>query len=170
MNREAFFKFSYGLYIVSTGYEGKMNGFIANSVFQVTSDPPQLATVCHKDNFTAQLIHKRKIYSVSVLQQDVKPKLIGLFGYKSGSQINKFETVEFILSKTGIPIVVEDALAWFECRVIQIVDVGTHWIFISEINDAELLNENQPPLTYQYYREVKKGKAPAHAPTHIHLK
>ena len=36
MNIEAFYKVSYGLYIVGAQYNGKLTGYIANTAFQVT--------------------------------------------------------------------------------------------------------------------------------------
>jgi len=167
MNIEAFFKLTYGLYIVSSSHQGKKNGFIANSVFQVTSEPAQIAVVCHKNNFTANLIQESKVFSVSVLQKDVKPKLIGMFGYKTGKNEDKFTNVNHITGESGVPIVIEDTLAWFECELIQTFDVGTHTIFIGRIIHNALLNDDKDPLTYAYYRDIKKGKAPKNAPTYL---
>jgi rubredoxin len=45
--------------------------------------------------------------------------------------------------------------------------MGTHLMFIGELLHSELLDENAEPLTYQYYRNVKKGEAPKNAPTYI---
>ena len=64
MNIEAFFSLTYGLYIVSSGDRKQQNGFVANTAFQVTSEPPQLAVVCNKDNLTAEIIQKVKLFSV----------------------------------------------------------------------------------------------------------
>ena len=167
MNSEAFFKLTYGLYVVSSLHQGKKNGFIANSVFQVTSEPAQIAVVCHKNNFTSAMITESKVFSVSVLEKDVQPKLIGLFGYKSGNKEDKFAKTGHIEGKTGVPIVVEDTVAWFECELVQAFDVGTHTIFIGQIIENALLADDKIPLTYAYYRDIKKGKAPANAPTYI---
>jgi rubredoxin len=51
--------------------------------------------------------------------------------------------------------------------VVQTIDVGSHLLFIGEIVDSELLKTDEEPLTYAYYHEVKKGKAPKNAPTYI---
>jgi rubredoxin len=61
----------------------------------------------------------------------------------------------------------EDTLAWFECKVLQTIDVGTHLLFVGEVVDADVINGSQPPLTYAYYRDVKKGKSPKNAPTYV---
>jgi flavin reductase (DIM6/NTAB) family NADH-FMN oxidoreductase RutF/rubredoxin len=167
MNFESFFKITYGLYIVSSSSNGKSNGYIANAVFQVTAEPPQLAVACNKDNFTSGIIKSSGKFSVSVLQKDAKPELIGAFGYKSGKDTEKFNDFGFVTTDNGIPVLVEDCVAWFGCEVVQTFDVGTHLIFIGKISDGEMINESGEPLTYSYYREVKKGKAPKNAPTYI---
>ncbi len=167
MNIEAFFKLTYGLYIVSSAAEKKLNGYISNTVFQVTAEPPKLAISCNKDNYTASLIQKSRHFSVSVLHQDVKAAIIGSFGYKSGADIDKFEGIEYRHGTTGVPIVMEDTIAWFECRVEQEYDVGTHLMFIGEIVNNEMIDPGKTPLTYAHYREVKRGVAPKNAPTYI---
>jgi flavin reductase (DIM6/NTAB) family NADH-FMN oxidoreductase RutF/rubredoxin len=167
INFEAFFKISYGLYIVSAGNESKRNGFISNSVFQVTADPPQFASCCNKENYTAELIKKQAAYSISILSQDAETKLIGSFGYKSGRDIDKFSAVEFKEGQQNVPVVLDDTIATIECKLVQTFDVGTHLIFIGEVVASEVIADNEEPLTYAYYRHVKKGLAPKNAPTYI---
>jgi rubredoxin len=69
--------------------------------------------------------------------------------------------------KTGSPILLDETIAWFECEVEQTVDAGSHFLFIGKVIDGEVINPLAEPLTYTYYREVKKGKAPKNAPTYI---
>ena len=166
MNIEAFFQITYGLYIISSEYEGKKNGYIGNTVFQVTANPPQLAISCSKDNFSAAIIEKSGLFSVSVLHTEVSKNLIGTFGYKSGKNTDKFKDVKFIAGNNGIPIVTDGSLAWFECKVVKKIDVGTHIIFIGEVLNSEILQSGQP-ITYAYFRENRKGAAPKNAPTYI---
>jgi len=167
MNIQAFFKLSYGLYIISSGNSTKKSGYVANTAFQVTAEPAQLAISCHKDNYTTRLIKETGVFSVSVLSQDASPELIGLFGYQSSGAVNKFASVTYTEGETGVPIVVQDTLSWFECKVMQTVDVGSHLLFIGEVINADMFNETSDPLTYAYYREVKRGLAPKNAPTYI---
>ena len=167
MEYEAFFKISYGLYIVSSKGMDRSSGFIANTVFQVTADPINFAMCCSKENFTNKLIKDSKLFSVSVLQKDGNPGLFGLFGYKSGKDVDKFKDTEFITGKTGVPIVIEDTIAWFECEVIKMMELPTHSMFIGRVVNNELIHGDREPLTYAYYRDVKKGKAPKNAPTYI---
>ncbi|MCB8998543.1 MAG: rubredoxin [Bacteroidales bacterium] len=167
MNFEAFFKISYGLYAVCAGTKNKYNGYISNTVFQVTSEPPRFAISCSKDNFTLGLIAGHKAFSISVLEKDTGPDIIGSFGYRSGKDTDKFKNVNFKTGKTGAPILLNNTIAWFECKLIESFDVGSHMLFIAELIDYELLMPDKEPLTYAFYRDVKKGKAPKNAPTYI---
>ena len=164
---KALFKISYGLYIVCSGSKEAGNGFISNTVFQITSEPPQFAASCNKDNFTCDLIVKSGSFSVSILHQDASAGLIGKFGYKSGKDIDKIKGVNVKYGETDVPIVQDDSIATMECKVLQQIDMGTHMLFIGELVATEVLLDDKDPLTYAYYREVKKGVAPKNAPTYI---
>ena len=143
-----------------------MNGYIANTAFQVTAEPPQIAVSCHKDNLSSRIIKESGLFAISVLKLDAAADLIGTFGYKSGKDIDKFEELEFRTGITGVPIVTADCVAWFECKVVQTLDVGSHTLFIGQVVDGDLLDEQQEPLTYAWYQTVKNGKAPKNAPTY----
>jgi flavin reductase (DIM6/NTAB) family NADH-FMN oxidoreductase RutF/rubredoxin len=167
MNIESYFKISYGLYIVTTQSGNKKGGYIANTLFQVTSTPPQFAISCNKDNYTAELIKQSGNFGFSALSEKANPTLIGNFGYKSGRDFDKFEGVNYFNGKLEIPIVTDSSVAWFECNVKQSFEVGTHIIFIGEVIDNGIIEEMGKPLTYSYYREVLKGYSPKNAPTYI---
>ncbi len=167
MNIESYFKISYGLYIVTTQSGNEKGGYIANTLFQVTATPPQFAISCNKDNYTTNLIRQSGLFGFSVLSEKASPALIGNFGYKSGRDTDKFTGVNYFSGKSGIPIVTDSSVAWFECKVTQSYEVGTHVIFIGEVIDNGLIDEKIKSLTYSYYREVLKGYSPKNAPTYI---
>lgn len=164
---EAFYKITYGLFIVSSGDRIKGNGFISNTVFQVTSDPPRFAVACNKNNFTSGLITKTGAFSVSILEQNAAPEILGRFGFKSGRDFDKMEGMSVKYGETNVPIVLNASIAYLECTVDQTVDTGTHIMFIGELVQSAVLDNMKEPLTYLYYRQVKKGTAPRNAPTYI---
>jgi flavin reductase (DIM6/NTAB) family NADH-FMN oxidoreductase RutF/rubredoxin len=167
INVESLFKISYGLYIVCSGDEKKGNGFVSNTFFQVTAEPPMFAACCNKNNFTSEFIIKHHAFSVSVLAQNVSSEIFGKFGFKSGRDFNKMLGMQVKYGNTGVPIILNNSIAFFECKLIQTVDLGTHLMFIGELIQAELIDSISEPLTYKYYREIKKGIAPKNAPTFI---
>ncbi len=164
---EALFNISYGLYIVGSGDKNHGNGFISNTVFQVTAEPPRFAASCNKNNYTAGFISSTGFFSVSVLRQDASPDLFGRFGFRSGKDIDKLDGMQVKYGETGVPIILNDSIACMEFTVVQTVDVGTHWLFIGELLHAEVLDDTNVPMTYLYYRQMRKGVAPKNAPTYI---
>jgi flavin reductase (DIM6/NTAB) family NADH-FMN oxidoreductase RutF len=163
----AFYKITYGLFIVSSGNKSNGNGFISNTVFQVTADPPRFAICCNKNNFTSGIISKTGAFSVSVLEQETPAEIMGRFGFKSGRDINKMEGMSVTYGETGVPVVLNSSIAFFECRVVQTVDTGTHLMFIGDLIHSSVIDNSKEPLTYSYYRQIKNGFAPENAPTYI---
>lgn len=164
---EAFSKVSYGLYIVSSGNKNSGNGYISNTVFQVTAEPPRFAVSCNKDNYTAKFISESGAFAISVLHVDADPDIIGRFGYKSGKDFDKLSGMTVKYGETGVPIVLNDSIAFLECKVVQSIDVGSHILFIGELLQAELTASTKEAMTYQHYRQVRKGFSPKNAPTYI---
>lgn len=170
MNLQALYKIGYGMYIVSTkNKEGKFNGQIANTVFQVTSEPPKIAVCLNKNNLTTQYLKESNVFSVSVLSRNTPMQFIGQFGFKSGRDIEKFNNVKFKIEKSGVPIVLDNSVAYIEAEVVEKIDVGSHILFVGKVINAEILSEDET-MTYEFYHLVKKGKSPKTAPTYIETK
>jgi flavin reductase (DIM6/NTAB) family NADH-FMN oxidoreductase RutF/rubredoxin len=169
MNLKALYKLGYGLYVVSSIKGSRRNGQIANTVFQISSEPPTIAVSINKNNLTHQFIKESKVLAVSVLSQDTPLSFIGRFGFKSGRDIDKLESINYKIGETGAPVVIDNTLAYLEAKVNKEVDVGTHTIFIGELVGAEVIKEGEP-MTYAYYHQVKRGTTPKTAPSYIEEK
>jgi flavin reductase (DIM6/NTAB) family NADH-FMN oxidoreductase RutF/rubredoxin len=154
------------MYLVGSMNDEKLNAQIANTVFQITSEPPTVGVSINKQNLTHEFIQKSKVFSVTILSVEADMKLIGHFGFKSGRDFNKFENVNYKPGITGAPIVLENAVGYLEAEVIDSLDVGTHTVFIGKVVDAGILSDIEP-MTYAYYHEIKGGKSPKTAPTYI---
>jgi flavin reductase (DIM6/NTAB) family NADH-FMN oxidoreductase RutF/rubredoxin len=165
MNPKTLHKVTYGLYIICSKNDEKINGQIANALFQVTSEPPTIAVSINKQNLTHEYIKKSNFFTVSILSKNTPLSFIGNFGFKSGRDINKFKDVDYIFGEGKLPIIIENALACIEAKVTDKIDVGTHTIFIGKVEDARILTEDKP-MTYEYYHEVKGGFSPKTAPTY----
>lgn len=166
MNSKTLHKLSYGMYLVSSKKGEKYNGQIANTVFQITSEPPTVAVSINKQNLTHEYIRESKVFTVAILSKNVPMNFIGLFGFKSGREVEKFAETKYRLGKTGAPIVLEHCIGFLEAQVIAEIDAGTHTIFIGRVMDADVFLDEEP-MTYAYYHEIKRGGAPQTAPTYI---
>ncbi len=166
MNLKALYKLGYGLYVVSSRRGDRLNGQIANTVFQITSEPPTIAVSINKSNLTHEFIAESKVLAVSVLSQDTPLSFIGHFGFKSGRDIDKFEGINYKIGETQAPVILDNTLAYLEARVAQEVNAGTHTIFVGELIGADVLREGEP-MTYAYYHQVKRGTTPKTAPVYV---
>ena len=163
MNPSAFYNLSYGVYVCTTWNEGKPTGCVANSAMQVTSEPATVAVSINHANFTHKCIEDCGYFALTVLSENVNPRLIGKFGFFSGRDKDKFEDVPYTV-RGKLPVI-DDGCAYIVCKVVNKMETSTHTVFLGEVLDCDLL-KSEPPMTYAYYHKVVKGKAPKNAPTY----
>ena len=166
MNLKVLRNCTYGLYVIGSRKGDRLNGQIANTVFQVASEPPTIAASINKQNLSHEFISESKVFTASILSQDTPLSFIGHFGFKSGREVDKLKDANYKLGDAKAPIILDHSLAYLEARVINQVDVGTHTIFIGELVGADVLSEGEP-MTYAYYHQVKRGTTPKTAPSYI---
>lgn len=164
MNNNVFRNLSYGVYIVSTLDGDRPTGCVANSIMQITSSPATIAVSMNHDNFTNSCIAKSGKFAVSILSEQSDAALIGHFGFQSGKDVDKFDTVPFETADE-LPIIA-DSCGYITCRVIDKMETATHTVFLGEVTEGDVL-KNEPAMTYAYYHKVVKGKSPKNAPTYL---
>ena len=165
MDLQAFFKMTYGLYILSTAFEGKQNGCIVNTVTQVTAEPPKAAVAVSKQSLTAQLIERSGVFNAVPLTEDATMDLIGRFGFRSGRDEEKYDGVPHKSDVNGVWYPALSVAAMFSFRLLQTLDLDTHILFVGEAKEAVKLSD-VPVMTYDYYHRVKKGETPPSAPSY----
>lgn len=156
----------YGMYVVSSKKEGKFNGQIANTVFQITNEPVTIAVSINKKNLTHEYIEASSVFTISILEEETPLNLIGKFGFKSGRTEDKFKDVKYKVLDSGFPVLIEHSLGYVEAKVLKKFDCGTHTLFIGELVSSGVLKVGKA-MTYDYYHQVKRGTTPSSAPTFI---
>jgi flavin reductase (DIM6/NTAB) family NADH-FMN oxidoreductase RutF len=169
MNIKALHKLSYGLYVVTSRKGDRLNGQIANTIFQITSEPPTSAVSINKNNLICEFVKESRVFAVSVLCQDTPLPFIGHFGFKSGRDINKLKGISYKIGERKAPVVLDNTVSYLEAKVIKEMDMGTHNIFVGSIIDAGILND-KACMTYDYYLQVKRGTTPKAAPSYVEEK
>lgn len=167
MNNNAFRTLSYGVYIVSTWDNGRPVGCVANSAMQITSSPASIAVSINKNNYTNACIKNTKKLALAVLHQNSDSEIISTFGFRSSKDTDKFDGVKY--SVKGMLPVIDNAVSYMVCDVIDMLETDTHTVFLAKVYDADML-EKGTPMTYAYYHEVIKGKTAKNAPTYIEEK
>ena len=164
MDLTAFFTMTSGLYVVSAEADGQKAGCVINTAVQVTATNSECYSInyVNKENVTAGVIAKAGAFTVTAIDQTADMPYIGNFGFRTSADYDKFEKYGCETSAVGSPYSPQHACALFACTLVATVDVGTHFLFIGDVVDAERLSSEEP-LTYGYYHAVLKGKTPPKA-------
>jgi flavin reductase (DIM6/NTAB) family NADH-FMN oxidoreductase RutF len=166
MNLGALRSIGYGMYVIGARKGERLNAQIANTVFQITSEPPTVAVSINKSNLTHEFIQDSQAFAASILCEDTPLAFIGRFGFKSGRETDKLAGVNYHIGGTGSPAVTDNASAYLEIKVIKEIDVGTHTIFIGSVVGADVISD-KPAMSYAYYHQVKRGTTPKAAPSYV---
>ena len=152
---KALHNISYGVFIL-TAKTHKHNGCVINTLVQLTSKPKQVAITVNKDNFTTKQIEESGIFNVSILDNTATFDIIKHFGFSSGKDVDKFENFfDFKVSSNNLAYITKYTNAFISCRITQKIDVGTHFLFVADVTEEEVLNQN-PSLTYSEYQSKIK--------------
>ena len=166
MEMAALWKLSYGMYAIGTLDGERPTGCIVNTVIQITSDNPVIAISMNKKNYTYDCIKRTGRFAVSVLSEQTSQNVIAKLGFSSGKDTDKFDGDIFDWEyMDGLPVVKENSCAHITAEVISMTEMETHFVILARVKDA-VVTSNYTPMTYKYYHEVIKGKAPKNAPTY----
>lgn len=125
-----------GVYVVAVAEGEKTNAFTAAWVMQVSFSPVLLAISINPEHYSYQLLKKGKVCSVNVLSQQ-QTSMAEHFG-QSGIK-DKMSLGTWAAALTGAPVL-QESLAYFDCKVSHEVSAGDHQLVVCEVLEARQLN------------------------------
>ena len=69
IEKEAMYKLTYGLFVLTTTDGEKQNGCIVNTVSMITDSPKRITVFVNNANYSAELLKKTGVFNVSVLTE-----------------------------------------------------------------------------------------------------
>ena len=153
----ALYKIGYGLYVVTCHDGKKDNGLIVNTVTQVSDQPNRIAVNINKQNYSVYVIKQTGQLNINCLSVDAPFEIFERFGFQSGRSVNKFEGLEPLYSDNGLAFLPQYINAVISLEVEQVVDLGTHDMFIGKVTEARVIS-NKETMTYTYYQDHVKPK------------
>ena len=157
MDANAFFKISYGLYLLTTKDGNKDNGCIINTVQMLTDSPKRINFSVNKQNYSHDLLLKTGKLNVSFLTEDTPFSVFERFGFHSGRDVNKFEKTEGFERSANEIFYMKEANAYISATVEKTIDCGSHTLFCAVADEAKSLSD-KPSVTYDYYFKHIKPK------------
>ena len=162
IEKQAMYKLTYGLFVVTTKKDDGQNGCIVNTVSMLTDEPKRITVFVNKANYTEELLRKNKEFNVSVLTETTPFSVFERFGFQSGKTVDKFADVNYPTTENGLYYLPQNANAVISAKVVDCHDYGTHTLFVAEVTSAKTLSDEKS-VTYEYYQNNIKPKPQAKA-------
>lgn len=156
MNTKTMYNLTYGLFVLTSAFEGKESGCIINTAGQVTTTPNRISIAVNKANFTKELVEGSGRFNISILSEKADFELFRHFGFQSGRDVDKFAGFENCRrSDNGLYYITTGTNGFISASVEQKIDLGSHTLFIASVEDMEVLSD-AASATYAYYQSVIK--------------
>ena len=153
----ALFRIGYGLYVVTSNDGKKDNGFIVNTVTQVTNTPNRIAVTINKANYSYHVIKQTGKMNVNCLTEDAPFAVFEKFGFVSGRNVDKFAECTPLRSDNGLIFLPRYINSFLSLKVEELVDLDTHGMFICSVTEARVISDRET-MTYSYYQNNVKPK------------
>ncbi len=160
IDKKALYSMTYGLYFLSVRNGDKDNGCIINTALQVTDTPLRISVTVNKQNLTAMMLAKTGSFALTALAESTPYSFFERYGLRSGLAVDKFPTEEgFGRTAGGLLYPLSDAVAVFEGKAFETVDLGTHVSFFADVAEARILSDAAPMSYAYYFAHVKPAPA-----------
>ncbi len=135
-----------GVYVVGVAQGDRRNAFTAAWVTQVSFQPPLLALAIHPEHASYGLLVESGAFAVSVLERG-RLDLARAFGTRSGRDADKLAGILWRAAGSGAPVL-EESVAFFDCRVVSRHPAGDHELVIGRVVDGAVLRPDAAPMLY----------------------
>ncbi len=139
--------FATGVTVITTAAGNRLQGMTANAVSSLSLDPVMVLICVAKSTHTHRVLGEGRVFTVNILgahQEDVSR----IFAKKAEPEVGSLRGRRFRIGDTGAPIL-EDCLAFLECRVMNVFDGGDHSIFLGRVVSEGVVEEMPPLLFYR---------------------
>jgi flavin reductase (DIM6/NTAB) family NADH-FMN oxidoreductase RutF len=145
--REVMGHFGSGVTIVTGTDSDDPVGFTCQSFMSLSLDPPLIAIAPGKSSTSWPRIAPSGIFCVNMLSEK-QEALCRDFAVSGSEKGDKFRGVGWKPGPDQVPVL-DDALAFVVCRILQMHDAGDHEIIVGEVIDTGVDTKGRPLLFYR---------------------
>lgn len=141
------------IWIVTASDGRHRGGLVSTTVVSASIVPemPRITVGLAKQHTTWPLVEASGAFAAHLIEENLL-EWVWRFGLQSGRDVDKLAGLDVRTGATGSPIL-QQALAWLDCRVEARLDTGDRVVYLAEIVDGGL-NRDAPPLTVQRMLEL----------------
>jgi flavin reductase (DIM6/NTAB) family NADH-FMN oxidoreductase RutF len=134
---------TYGLYAVTARHDDQTSLMTANWLMQSSFEPPLMTLAVEVDSHTRQVIEASGAFAINVYESGQR-ELAGALGRTYAKHPEKIDSAAWRPGPaTGSPIL-ESALGWVECKIVNSMPSGDHVLYLAEVVDVGLQRESTP--------------------------
>lgn len=153
---EALESMPYGLYIIGSHGSDNINGMMADWAMQVSFDPRLVAVSLERNSTTLRNLREGGFFTVNMLTAEQRTlavkfcqprqasKVVGRSDNASAVIYDKMAGVPYQLGTLSDCPILDEGLAYLECQVEQLLEVGDHTLAVGRVLDGAVLREGEP--------------------------
>ena len=145
-----FQRLTQGVYVVGVAHREVRNAFTATWAMQVSFDPMLLALSIDPRHSSYRLLNEGRAFSINVLKKG-QLDLAEHFGRPAHT--DKLAGTRWTTDRLGLPVL-REALAWFECKVVNEYPAGDHVLVLGKVAGGKLLDSEAEPMSYRQTGEM----------------
>ncbi len=145
--RDAMARLGAAVNIITTDGPAGRSGFTASAVCSVTDDPPTLLVCVNRNSNNNKLLQANGTLCVNTLAAGQR-EISGVFaGITKCSVEERFLCGSWSALITGAPVL-QDCVVSFDCRVVDVVEKGTHSVIFAEVEGIRQAVHHEQALIY----------------------
>jgi flavin reductase (DIM6/NTAB) family NADH-FMN oxidoreductase RutF len=147
----------YPMWIVTAANATEHSGCLVGFASQCSIEPVAFAAWISKANHTFRVATTSTVLAVHALRRG-HHALAGLFGARTGDDVDKFERCSWQPGPAGVPVL--DGCDWFAGRVTARLDTGDHVCHVLDPLAGGVLTDDEPQLSFSDVRDVDAAHEP----------
>ncbi len=128
------------LALVGSAHDGHRNAMTTSWVTQLSMEPVLIGIGVDESAVTHRLITASRAFTVNLWDSESTRAFVKFSkpAVDDGDTLNGWAVHT---ATTGAPVF-DDAIAWMDCEVRHTIDLGTHTLFIGELVDGAIINDD----------------------------
>jgi flavin reductase (DIM6/NTAB) family NADH-FMN oxidoreductase RutF len=145
--RKAMRNFAGTVAVVTSGQGASRRGLTITTVCSLSTDPPSVAICINQRAEAHDVIKSAGVFGVSILSAG-HVALARTFSGQDGTKgLDRFLAGRWIELETKAPLL-EDAVTNLDCRIINVIDAGTHTLFCGLVVATQATSASRPLIHY----------------------
>lgn len=131
-----------GVFIITAQDGSRKVGLLASWVQQVGFEPPTISVAIHPEREIYGMIEQTGCFAVNILSNE-NMTLMRNFSRYSPEQFDDLDA-----ETTAYGIILKDAVANLQCKVLRKVEAADHHLFLAEVVEGAIMEESLNPMTH----------------------